>query len=121
MSETAGDVLDRAGFASPGPDELADWPDEAKEPIFVAFIAQWCEMSLAAAPVIARVAETVKDRARFVQVDVDRCALDAERLGVRSVPAVLLFAKGREAARRVGTASEEELAAFVKEALEELR
>ncbi len=121
MSETALDILDRAGFASLGPEELADWPGSAKEPTFAAFVAGWCEVSLAAAPAIAGFAKRLGDKARFVQVDVDRCALDAERLGVRSVPAVLLFAKGREPARRVGAASEEELVAFAEEALEELR
>ena len=44
----------------------------------------------------AKLFEELSDRAAFFQVDADRAPLGTERLGVRSVPAVVAFARGQE-------------------------
>lgn len=121
MHDTAGGILEREGVARAGPDELKDLPAKAAGPVLVAFVAAWCEVSREQAPVLARLAKRFGDRVRFAFADVDRNAGDAGRLNVRSVPAVIIFAKERELERKVGAAAEDELARVVEKALEEYR
>jgi len=113
------EILSEAGLRALAGQELQAWPKPAERPVFVAFVAEWCEVSLAAAPRIASLASSLDGRAELLHVDVDRAAFDTERLGVRSVPTLVLYARGREVARRVGLADEAELARFAAGALAE--
>ena len=116
-SETPGEILERMGVGFIEPGRLEDWPKGADGATFIAFLAPWCEVSLEAAPILGRFASKLPQRAKFLQVDVDRASLDVERLGVRSVPAVVLYADRGEVARPVGLATEDDLVAFAERAL----
>jgi thiol-disulfide isomerase/thioredoxin len=134
--ETACDILEAAGVETLDEEALRDWPpkleDKEKEEdegpdetgqlpkaAVVFFTAPWCEVSLEAAPRFARVARDFAGRADFRQVDADRAPIGAERLNVRSVPAVVAFARGNEISRRVGLAGEDDIRRFVTEAIRE--
>ncbi len=119
MQETASRILEAAGLPRVAAKELEGLPKEAAEPLLVIFVAEWCEVSREEAPVFARLVERFRGRVRFAFADVDRRAGDAARLNVRSVPAVIIFAKERELERKVGAATEDELARLVEKALEE--
>jgi thioredoxin-like negative regulator of GroEL len=112
-------MLDAAGVERADAGTLCELPGSAEEALFVAFHAPWCEVSREAAPVLARLAESLSGRAELRHADADALSLDAERLKVGSVPTVVLFARGREVARRVGLAGEDELLRFAEEALAE--
>ena len=119
MAETASHILENAGVARVDAEELEGLPKKSAEPLLVAFVAEWCEVSREEAPVFAALAERFRGRVRFAFADVDRRAGDAARLNVRSVPAVIVFAKERELERKVGAAAEGELARLVEKALDE--
>ncbi len=91
----------------------------AKKASFLFFTAPWCEASLEAAPRFARLHQESGALADFFQVDADRAPLASERLNVRSVPAIVAFARGAEISRRVGLADQEVLARLVKDAIDE--
>jgi len=118
--ETAADILARKGVEPIEPRGLVDWPKGTDAPAFVAFVAPWCKVSREAAPVLAGLAGRFRDRVAFLHVDVDRAPVDVDRLNVRSVPALVLFAREREIARRVGLANEDEYARFAEDALREV-
>jgi thioredoxin-like negative regulator of GroEL len=119
MAETAGRILEAAGLPRVDAKELEGLPKKSDEPLLVAFVAEWCEVSRGQAPVFARLVERFRGRVRVAFADVDRRAGDAARLNVRSVPAAIIFAKERELERKVGAATEDELARLVEKALEE--
>jgi thiol-disulfide isomerase/thioredoxin len=104
--------VDRKGEGAGGTEQL---PKAA----VVFFTAPWCEVSLEAAPRFVKVARDFAGRADFRQVDADRAPVGAERLNVRSVPAVVAFARGNEISRRVGLAGEDVLRRLVSEAIKE--
>lgn len=144
QDRTPADVLEAAGVGLLDEETLKDWPpkpkedgegeskaeqeetkkedakrEDTKKASLLFFTAPWCEVSLEAAPRFARLSEEFSGRAEFNQVDADRAPLAAERLNVRSVPAIVAFARGNEISRRVGLADQEELDRLVKEAIEE--
>jgi thioredoxin 1 len=75
---------------------------EAREPVLVDFWATWCGPCRMLAPTIEKLSEQYAGRAKVVKVDVDQAPDLAAQYGVRSIPTVVLFHGGREAARWVG-------------------
>ena len=71
-------------------------------PVVVDFWAAWCGPCRAMAPAFERVAAEQKTRARFAKVDTEQAQSLAARFGIRSIPTLILFRGGREAARTSG-------------------
>ncbi len=75
---------------------------ESGTPVVVDFWATWCAPCRALAPTIDKLAEQYEGRAKVVKLDVDKAPDIASEYGVRSIPTVIVFDKGKEAARWVG-------------------
>jgi thioredoxin 2 len=71
-------------------------------PVVVDFWAAWCGPCRAMAPAFERVASEQKTRVRFAKVDTEQAQSVAARFGIRSIPTLILFRDGREAARISG-------------------
>jgi len=87
-------ALDPAGFDS--------FLNRNSLPVVVDFWADWCGPCKAMAPAFERVALEQKTRARFAKLDTERAQPVAARFGIRSIPTLILFREGREAARVSG-------------------
>ena len=75
---------------------------QAKEPVVVDFWATWCAPCRALAPTIDKLATQYEGRAKVVKVDVDQAPDIAGQFGIQSIPTVMVFRSGKEAARWVG-------------------
>ena len=117
---TPGEVLERRGVPYLDGEAIEEWPKGTDEPVFVAFIAPWCEVCLEAAPLLVELATEFDDRGKFRRLDVDASAVAAERVRVGSVPSLVLYARGREIDRLVGLANLEDLREFAEKALEDV-
>jgi thioredoxin 2 len=71
-------------------------------PVIVDVWAPWCGPCLAMAPEFARAAKALEPRARFLKLDSDQEPELSARLGIRSIPATILFKGGQEIARVSG-------------------
>ena len=75
---------------------------ESERPVIVDFWADWCGPCHMVAPVLDQIAEERSDELRVVKVNIDEEPELAQRYGVMSIPAIVLFKDGRPAAAAIG-------------------
>ncbi len=82
---------------------------KSETPVLVDFWAEWCGPCKAMAPVLDQISVEQADRLRIVKVDVDENSEYAGRLGVMSIPTMVLFKDGEPVERIVGFVPKEQL------------
>jgi thioredoxin 1 len=78
-------------------------------PVLVDFWAEWCAPCRAVAPILEEIAGEKSASLRVVKLNVDENPDIAKRLGILSIPTLILFANGEEKARVVGARAKEQL------------
>ncbi|MBN1434151.1 thioredoxin family protein [Candidatus Fermentibacterales bacterium] len=68
----------------------------------VDFTATWCGPCRMIHPVLESLSARLKGRVDFYEVDVDQSPKEANQLGIRGVPTLILYHGGREIDRVVG-------------------
>jgi thioredoxin 1 len=76
--------------------------------VVVDFTAQWCGPCKLVAPRMDRLASDYADRLQVFKLDLDANNGLAKRLGIRSIPAVMMFRKGELLETLVGVKEYEE-------------
>lgn len=66
--------------------------------VLVDFFATWCGPCKMLTPVLESVANKLDGKVKIVKVDVDESPDLAQRFGIMSVPTMILFKKGQQAA-----------------------
>ena len=82
-------------------------------PVVVDFWAAWCGPCRAMAPAFARAAGELKTCARFAKLDTEAAPGIAQRYGIRSIPTMIGFKGGREAARTSGALDAASISSWV--------
>ncbi len=82
---------------------------QSETPVLVDFWAEWCGPCKAMAPVLDQISVEQADRLRIVKVDVDENSEYAGRLGIMSIPTMVLFKDGEPVERIVGFVPKEQL------------
>ena len=80
-------------------DEVISDPDR---PALVDFWAEWCGPCKMVAPVLERLSQEYEGRMTFAKLNIDEFPEISSRFGVRSIPTMIIFRKGKTATRITG-------------------
>ena len=83
----------------------------------VDFWAPWCMPCKLMGPIFDMVAEQLGDKVHFAKVNIDKELELANRLGIQSIPTLMLFKDGVDVDVRIGLTKAPELIAMIKEAM----
>ncbi len=90
---------------------------KSAEPVVVDFWAEWCGPCRTIASSLEEIATEMQGKVKIVKLNIDENPAVASKLGIRSIPTLILFKDGKAAAQKVGAAPKGELARWISAAI----
>lgn len=84
-------------------------------PIVVDFWAPWCGPCQTMAPAFAQAAQQLEPAYRLAKVDTEVEQMLGSQYGIRSIPTIVLFKKGKEIARQAGAMGAKDITRWVQQ------
>ncbi|MBW1644840.1 MAG: thioredoxin [Deltaproteobacteria bacterium] len=97
-------------------DNFATTIEESEVPVLVDFFATWCGPCTAMAPVLEEFAREQQGKVKVFKINVDENPRTPAKYGVRGIPTLILFSKGKEVDKLVGMAPKEHLETMLAKA-----
>lgn len=88
--------------------------ERSELPVVIDFWATWCAPCRAMAPMFADAAKALQGRAILGKLDTDAEGALAARFGIRSIPTIIIFKRGSEVAREMGTHTASQIVSWVE-------
>jgi thioredoxin 1 len=86
---------------------------KSSEPVVVDFWAEWCGPCRMIGPSLEEIAGEMKGKVKIVKLNIDENPAVASKLGIRSIPTLMMFKDGKLAAQKTGAAPKSELVRWI--------
>ena len=86
-------------------------------PVVVDFWAEWCGPCKMIGPSLEEIATEMQGKVTIAKLNVDENPNIASKLGIRSIPTLMLFKDGKLASQKVGAAPKGELVRWINETI----
>jgi len=81
----------------------------SEQPVLIDFYADWCGPCKMLSPIIQEVAKELNGNARVLKIDVDKNQRLASKLGIKGVPTMVIYQKGKIMWRQSGVMQKSEI------------
>ena len=90
---------------------------KSHEPVVVDFWAEWCGPCKMIGPALEEIGKDMHGKVKIVKLNIDENPEVAGKLGIRSIPTLMLFKDGKLAAQKVGAAPKSEMLKWINGAI----
>ena len=87
---------------------------QSSEPVVVDFWAEWCGPCRMIGPALEEISEEMAGKVKIAKLNVDENPQISSQLGIRSIPALMVFKDGKVVAQKVGAAPKGELSRWIQ-------
>jgi thioredoxin 1 len=86
---------------------------KSSEPVVVDFWAEWCGPCRMIAPALEEIASEMKGKVKIAKFNVDENPQVSSKLGIRSIPTLMVFKDGKHVATKTGAGPKSELLRWI--------
>jgi thioredoxin 1 len=90
---------------------------KSAEPVVVDFWAEWCGPCKMIGPSLEEIGAEMAGKVKIVKLNVDENPSVSAKLGIRSIPTLMLFKDGKLTSQKVGAAPKGELVKWINGAI----
>ena len=98
----------------------ASWAHDvtnSEEPVVVDFWAEWCGPCRMIGPSLEEIAKEMKGKVKVAKFNIDENPDMTVKLGVQSIPTLMVFKNGQQVSKKVGAAPKGELIRWITSAI----
>ena len=83
-------------------------------PVLVDFGAEWCGPCKQLDPILEQIASENSDKLKVFKLNIDQNPMTPQKFGVRGIPTIMLFNKGKLIDQKVGSLPKSALETWIK-------